>query len=104
MRAVRLSIGKLAAAILLTFCVGVQALEASGRWDRTFQDAGDEAAIITVVLCVGAAVAIARAIRHGASLAALTFAILVVRGSLPLCQRSTAGPIFFPSPPLSLRV
>jgi hypothetical protein len=38
----------------LTLCIGLQALEASGRWDRAFQDAGDEAIVLTVALCVGA--------------------------------------------------
>src|SRR5215831_92141 len=46
---------KLAAAFLLAVAIGVQLLEVSGRWDRTFQDANDEAAIVAIVLCVGLA-------------------------------------------------
>ena len=44
-------------AALLTLCLGVQLLEMSGRWDRTMNDANDEAGVVAIVLCVGAAVA-----------------------------------------------
>ena len=47
-------------AVLLALCIGVQLLEMSGRWDRTFQDANDEAGIVAIVLCVGVAIAVAR--------------------------------------------
>jgi len=52
---------KFAVAALLTLCVGVNVLEASGRWDRTFRDANDEAGVVAVVLCVGIAVVTAGA-------------------------------------------
>jgi hypothetical protein len=54
---------KLLAAVLLTLGIGVQILEASGRWDQNFQDANDEAAIVAIVLCVGVAVATAATLR-----------------------------------------
>ena len=46
--------------VLLAFCMGVQILEVSGRWDQTFRDANDEAGIVAIVLCVGIAIAVAR--------------------------------------------
>jgi hypothetical protein len=105
MRVVRVSIGKLLAATLLTLCVGVQALEASGRWDRTLQDSGDEAVIVTVVLCVGAALLTARAMRPQLvpTIAALkTVAVFVA--ALPLSPCPIAQSTFNASPPLSLRI
>ena len=45
--------------MMLALCVGVHVLEVSGRWDRTFADASDEAAIVAVVLCIGIAISIA---------------------------------------------
>ena len=59
---VRLTVGKLRAAALLTLCIGVQVLEASGRWDRALKDTNDEAIIVVVVLCIGVAVATAGAL------------------------------------------
>jgi hypothetical protein len=47
---------------MLLWCVGIHAVEVSGRWDQTLQDANDEAAIVAVVLCVGVAVAAARGV------------------------------------------
>ena len=76
MRFVRVTIGKLLAATLLTLCVGVQALEATGRWDRTFQDTGDEAVIVTVVLCIGAALVAAGALRRRLSPSTISSAIV----------------------------
>jgi hypothetical protein len=46
---------------LLAVCVGVQLLEASGRWDRSLQDADDEVVVVVLVLCVGVAFVAARA-------------------------------------------
>ena len=105
MRFVRVTIGKLLAATLLTLCLGVQVLEATGRWDRTFQDTGDEAVIVTVVLCIGAALVAAGALRRRLSPSTMSSAI-VGSGSTSLTMfvppavpqsRST-------SPPLSLRI
>ena len=57
MRLVHPTVGKLLAAALLSLCIGVQVLEASGRWDRALKDTNDEAFVVVVVLCIGAAVA-----------------------------------------------
>src|SRR5919198_735265 len=46
MTLVRVSFSTLLAAILLTLSVGIQVLEATGQWDRTLQDSGDEAVIV----------------------------------------------------------
>jgi hypothetical protein len=97
---------KVFVAILLTLCVGVHVLELSGRWDRTFQDANDEAGIVGVVLCIGVAVSVAGTIlkrliaRTACRLIIVpTFApirIAALRFSLPVS--------LFSSPPLPLRI
>ena len=61
-RLVRPNVGKLLAATLLVLCIGVQVLEASGHWDRALKDSNDEAIIVVVVLCIGAAVGAAGAV------------------------------------------
>src|SRR5262252_6333477 len=105
MPAVRLTIGRLLAATLLTLCIGVQALEATGRWDQTFQDTGDEAIIVTVVLCVGAALVVAGAMRHRISLSVIKSPISTVRpADLPPWVAPAACSAFGASPPLSLRI
>jgi hypothetical protein len=102
---VRITIGKLLAAALLTLCVGVQALEASGHWDRTFQDTGDEAVIVTVALGIGAALLAAGAIRHRLSPTAIPSAIPGIRStSLPAFEPPGVCSALSTSPPLSLRI
>src|SRR5579872_5328972 len=96
---------KLLAALLLTLAVGVQVLEASGRWDATWSDANDEAAIVTVVLCVGVAIATAAARLHARPRPA-PFRTVVSR---PLVRRQrgadpTRSQIRSDSPPTTLRV
>ena len=59
---VRPPVVKWLAAILLILCIAVQVLEASGQWDRALKDTNDEAVILVVVLCIGAAVAMAGAL------------------------------------------
>ena len=59
MRDVPRTVGKLLIAAMLTLCVGVQVLEATGQWDRAIKDTNDEAIIVVLVLCVGAALAAA---------------------------------------------
>ena len=44
--------GKLFVALLVTLCVAVYLLEMSGRWDRSIQDANDEAGFVAIVLCI----------------------------------------------------
>ena len=63
MRLVPRALGKLLIGAMLILCVGLQVLEATGHWDRALKDANDEAVIVVVVLCIGAAVAVAHALR-----------------------------------------
>ena len=94
---------RLIAAVLLTLCVGVHILEASGRWDGTFADANDEAGIVAVVLCIGIAIAVAGSVlarlfahTRGALIAAPPIGSLrlpVFRFPLPA---SIAGPPLIP--------
>ncbi|HJZ73758.1 MAG TPA: hypothetical protein VKE51_18580 [Vicinamibacterales bacterium] len=101
----RVTISRLLAATLLALCVGVQALEATGRWDRTFQDSGDEAIVVTVVLCIGAALVVAGATRHTVVLTAVRSRHAVVRRT-PLSLFASSAPLSASStsPPLSLRI
>jgi len=96
---------KPAAALLLAVVIAVQLLEISGRWDETFQDANDEAAIVAVVLCVGlalttAATLMARptATRQSAHLSTVRAATSFER-ALPRALNCRGS-----SPPLSLRI
>lgn len=98
------TISRLFAAILLTVSIGVQVLEATGRWDRTFQDSGDEAVLVAVVFCIGAAVLLAGAVRPRVSLSRVDDPIgFRLATALTLLPRLDA-PSFSSSPPLSLRV
>jgi len=54
------TVRKVAVASLLVLCVAIHVLELSGRWDRTLPDVNDEAGLVAVVLCVGAAMSFAR--------------------------------------------
>ena len=105
MRLVHPTVGKVLAATLLSLCIGVQVLEASGRWDRALKDTNDEAIIVVAVLCIGAAVAMA-----GALLARVRpsriISQIVLAGTSPsiwsasrLVISSSCG-----SPPVSLRI
>ena len=105
MRIVRGPMGTLLAATLLTLSIGLQVLEATGRWDRTFQDSGDEAAIVTVVLCIGAALVVAAVTRPHIGLVAIE-APVVFR---PATGFELIAPLGAPSlvdasPPPSLRI
>ena len=104
MRVVRFAIGKLLAATLLTLCVGVQALEASGRWDGTFQDSGDEAVIVTVVLCIGSALLVAGVVRPRMAPTTALTTVAVFVTPLPRSAHPTAHSTASVSPPLSLRI
>ena len=55
------SAGRLLVAVLLTIAAAVCVAELSGRWDQTLKDANDEAGLVAIVLCVGAAVSAAGA-------------------------------------------
>ena len=102
---VRLTVDKMLAATLLVLCIGVQVLEASGHWDRALKDTNDEAIIVMVVLCIGAAVVMAGALAARVRpvrtlshlvLAATSFALL------PPTRLAIASSC--PSPPVSLRI
>ena len=104
-RRVRITIGKLLVAALLTLCIGLQALEATGRWDRTIQDTGDEAVIVTIALCVGAALVVAGAARPRIALAAIISPVEMVRSTLLLqLIPPTMNSIVSGSPPSGLRI
>jgi len=103
---VRALVRKLFVAVLLTLCVVVHVLELSGRWDRTFQDANDEAGIVAVVLCIGVAVSAAGAVLE--RLAARTICgLIVVPTFTPIRSadfRSCPPVCLSIPPPLSLRI
>ena len=93
------------AATLLTLAVGLQVLEATGRWDRTFQDAGDEAVIVTVVLCIGAALVVAAVTRPRVSLSAIAGRVVIrLATALHFVPPRGAQSLVSASPPLSLRI
>ena len=95
---------RLLAALLLTLAVGVQVLEASGRWDATWSDANDEAAIVAVVLCVGVAMATAAARLHARPRPAPLCGVVA---RPVVCRQRDAGSIrsrTSSSPPPTLRV
>ena len=105
MPVVRVTVGKVLAATLLVLCIGVQVLEASGHWDRALKDTNDEAIIVMVVLCIGAAVVMAGALAARVRpvrilshlvLAATSFSLLPAR-RLAIASSCT-------SPPVSLRI
>jgi hypothetical protein len=56
---VRSVAGKLLIGFLLTVATAACIAELTGRWDRTIRDANDEAGLVSIVLCVGAAVTLA---------------------------------------------
>ncbi len=92
------------AAALLTLCVGLQVLEATGRWDRTFQDSGDEAAIVTIVLCVGAALLPAIALRRRLTPASVRSSFVRFRSRPVSYEAPLHVPASCASPPHSLRI
>jgi hypothetical protein len=104
MRRLPIRITKVLAAALVALCIGVQVVEATGRWDRSIQDAGDEAIIVAVALCIGVALVAAGAKRLQTPLAAVQRPIAPV-GTTLSSQTSRGIPsAFCSSPPLSLRI
>jgi hypothetical protein len=99
-------VARLFVGALLTICVGIYALEMSGRWDRTFQDADDEAAVVAVVLCVGIAFSLAHRLLSRDLTAPHPLPLDgVLPGSVQRTPRGrTAITISASSPPLALRV
>jgi hypothetical protein len=104
MQPLQIRIARLLAAALVALCVGVQVVEATGRWDRSFQDAGDEAIIVTVALCIGVALAATRAKRRQTPLAAVQLPIPPVGATLSSQTSRDIPSVFCSSPPLSLRI
>jgi hypothetical protein len=103
-RIVRGTIGAGLAVTLLTLAIGLQAVEATGHWDRSFEDTADEAVIVTLVLCVGAALVVAAATRPRISLSAM-HAPVVIRLATALAPCPALGAAACnTSPPLSLRI
>jgi hypothetical protein len=101
---VRVIAAKLIAAAIVTVCIGLQALEATGRWDRTLVDSQDEAAIVTAVLCIGMAVVVARTVQAALSPRAVRISATFGR---PLPRRAAASRHLTPTAsglPLPLRI
>jgi len=105
MRLVPRVLGKLVIGAMLILCVGLQVLEATGHWDHALKDTNDEAVIVVVVLCIGAAVAMARALRANLRPSGLLARLVPAptaawRASrMRLALSGSRG-----SPPLSLRI
>jgi hypothetical protein len=89
--------------LLLVFAVGAQLLETTGRWDRTLPDAGDEAAVVAVVFCIGVAFAAAEALKARMRPARIETRTVRVR-RLELSHRHPSGSVFVESPPTTLRI
>jgi hypothetical protein len=104
MRAVPITLGKTLAAMLVTLCLGVQVLEATGHWDGTLQDTTDEAIVVAVVLCVGAGIAIARAMCQPLALSAIRSFIVIVRTARRLRTSFNLPLAVCIGPPLRLRI
>jgi len=104
MRALRHILGTWLIAVLVTLCLGLQVLEATGRWDHALQDTSDEAVIVAIALCIGSSIIVAAAMRTRLSLPVMR-SIIVCGGT---AQRSLPPDdlpsIFCDSPPLSLRI
>jgi hypothetical protein len=102
---VRPTVGRLLAAILLALCIGVQVLEASGKWDRALEDTSDEAIIVVVVLCIGAAVAKAGTLLARVRLSRIASHIVLTAMSPSVWPSSLlAISSSYASPPVSLRI
>ena len=104
-RVVRPIVHKLLVTALLTRCIGVQVLEASGRWDRALQDTNDEAVIVVVVLCIGAAFAGAGALLTRIRPSRISSRIVLVP-TRPSAWPATRFDLStsYTSPPVSLRI
>jgi hypothetical protein len=93
-------------ALLLTLCVAVYLLEMSGRWDRSIQDANDEAGFVAIVLCVGVAISVAGSLiaRIRASRMTTRVTLRALAAPLRFEHRRIALPASVNSPPLRLRI
>jgi len=105
MRLVPRVLGKLVIGAMLILCVGLQVLEATGHWDHALKDTNDEAVIVVVVLCIGIAVAMARALR--ANLRPTRLVVRLVPAATAAWRSSTSRLALSGSrgsPPVSLRI
>jgi hypothetical protein len=97
--------GHLFAAALLTLFVGAQLVEMSGHWDRSLQDANDEAGLVAIVLCVGVALSAAATLLNRLGRRTLLSQIVPTSRWTPARRdRRSRGPILASGPPASLRV
>jgi len=101
---VRGEAGKWIVGLLLAAAIGAQLVELSGHWDLTLSDAGDEAALVAVVLCVGVAFATAAALK-----ARMRPAHAASRIAHPCRHRELSSPgrpvsVRIGSPPAQLRI
>jgi hypothetical protein len=103
---VGLTVQKVCVALLLALCVGVQLLEVSGRWDQTLQDANDEAGIVAMVLCVGAALSFAGTVLKSIRLSRIgcCFVPVALPGTFVLSHVQLVLRPFDASPPRALRI
>ena len=103
-RIVRGTIGTCLAVTLLTLAIGLQVVEATGQWDRSFQDTADEAVIVTLVLCVGAALVVAAVTRPRISLSVIHAPVVIRLAAAFECVSPVGAASSNTSPPLSLRI
>jgi uncharacterized membrane protein required for colicin V production len=103
---VRRSLTTWIVAAMVALAVGVQILEASGRWDKTLQEANDEAGLVAIVLCIGVAIATANAFRQVIASSTRRVQYLVVSASTAVrfLSNSFDLPPLALSPPILLRV
>ena len=95
---------KLFVAAMLALCVGIYALEFSGHWDRSIQEANDEAGIVAVVLCIGATLFAVGTLLQRIPRSQVD-SWFVTAESTPLFDTLLViRPISTDSPPISLRV
>jgi hypothetical protein len=103
---VRGMLGRPVVAALLALCVCIYALEMSGRWDRSIEDANDEAGFVAIVLCIGVALAAGGSliayIRNARTTRQAVRAVLTLRRRCP--DPRTVLPVLGNSPPASLRI
>jgi hypothetical protein len=98
---------KVFVALLLSACVGVHVLEVSGRWDRTFSDADDEAGIVAVVLCIGVALSAAGTLLKAVGLSRIAFrhfSVVLLSRSMRLHEQRISIATCTAGPPLPLRI
>jgi hypothetical protein len=102
-RRVHGGLGKWIVGLLIAAAMGVQLLETTGRWDRALSDAGDEAAVVAVVLCIGVGFAVAAAVKARMRPARSESRALRLPRLEPSGRRPSVS-VFVESPPTTLRI